>query len=160
MGSMSGQAGRVRAGTEIAVWAVVLLGITVVSISSVSAVELLVAGIAALGSAFAARRVRLAAGADLHGVRGVLRATLALPWAVARGMGLLVAALARRPRQATVRRIRLRPDVGGAWAAALIAASPDTCVIDAQRDDEVLVHALPPGTGPVEKAVARAAGER
>ncbi|MFG2693193.1 hypothetical protein [Kitasatospora sp. NPDC048407] len=87
---MSNQDGLVRAGIEITAWSVVLLGITVVSISSVSAVELLVAGIASVGAAFAARRVRPAAAADLHGVRGAARATLALPLAALRGLAVLV----------------------------------------------------------------------
>lgn len=44
-----------------------LLGLTVVSISSVSPVELTVAGVAALGGAFAARRMRQVAGTDVTG---------------------------------------------------------------------------------------------
>ncbi|MFJ7280183.1 hypothetical protein [Kitasatospora sp. NPDC098663] len=144
-----------RAGVEIVLWCAVLLGLTVVSISSVSPAELAVAGVAAVGGAFAARRTRLAAGASVKGTRGAARAVLSLPRAILRGMAALVAAMARRPTGAMVRRIRLKPGADAHWAGALLAASPDTCVIDVPHDDEVLVHALRPGAGPVEEAVAR-----
>ncbi|MFF9125370.1 hypothetical protein ACF09J_19050 [Streptomyces sp. NPDC014889] len=150
-----------RAATvEIVVWCGVLTVLTVVSISSVSPVELTVAGLASLAGAFAARRMRLAAGVHVTGVRRAARAALSLPYGLARGLAVLVSSVAARPAEATVRRVRLRPGADAAWAGTLIAASPDTCVIGIPRDDVVLVHALRPDTGPVEAAVARTGGSR
>lgn len=141
---------------EIAVWSGVLVGMTLILISSVSPVELLVAGVAALGGAFAARRLRLAAGIGLGGARGALRSVVRLPGAVLGGCAVLVRALVRGPRAAGLRRMRLRPGVGAGWAATLVAASPDTCVLEigAGERDEVLVHALGSRPGPVERVVA------
>ncbi|MFD4950585.1 hypothetical protein [Streptomyces sp. NPDC058451] len=144
---------------EIVVWCGVLIGVTVVSISSVSPVELMVAGLAALGAAFAARRMRLAAGVHVRGARGAVRAAVSLPWAVVRGLAVLVSSVATDPTNASVRRVRLRPGADGGWAGTLIAASPDTCVLGIPRED-VVVHALRPDRGPVEALVARAGGRR
>ncbi|MFC9588771.1 hypothetical protein [Streptomyces sp. NPDC056944] len=149
-----------RGALEVVVWWAVLTATTVVLISSVSPVELLVAALAALGAAFAARRMRLAAGVRPQGGRGAVRALVVLPGAIARGLAVLISALVGDPAGARVRRVRLRPGAGAAWAGTLLATSPDTCVIDVLHDDEVLVHALRPGTGPVEHAVARAEGTR
>ncbi|MFD4656851.1 hypothetical protein ACFWP2_14635 [Kitasatospora sp. NPDC058444] len=140
---------------EIVVWGAVLTGLTVVFIGSVSPVELLVAVTAAWGGAVAARRMRLAARVRVGGGRGAVRALLALPGSVVRGLAVLTAAMAPDHGGGRVRRIRLRPGAGAGWAGALLAASPDTCVIDVPRDDEVVVHALRPAPGPVEEAVAR-----
>ncbi|MFI8461859.1 hypothetical protein [Kitasatospora sp. NPDC085464] len=144
---------------EIAVWFGVLVGMTVVLISSVSPVELLVAGVAASGGALAARRLRLAAGIDPGGARGALRSAARLPGAVLGGCAVLARAVLARallsgPRQAGLRRVRLRPGVGPGWAATLVAASPDTCVLEIGEHGEVLVHALGPRPGPVERVVA------
>ncbi|MEV0533538.1 hypothetical protein [Kitasatospora sp. NPDC050463] len=150
-----------HAGFEIAVWCAVLLGLTLVSISSVSPVELAVAGAAALGGAFAARRMRLAAGSGFRGdPRRAARAVAAVPWAVLRGLAVLVAAMAHRPDDAAVRHVRLRPGTDAGWAGVLLAAAPDTCVIDVPGNDEVVVHALRPEAGPVEAAVTRRDGSR
>ncbi|MFI2735753.1 hypothetical protein [Streptomyces sp. NPDC018711] len=139
---------------EIVVWWAVLTAATVVFISSVSPVELLVAVVAALGGAFAARRIRQAVGG-----RGAGRALLALPGSVVRGLAALTAALVTGQAGATVRRVRLGPGTGAGWAGTLLATSPDTCVIDVPHD-EVLVHTLRRGAGPMERAVARADGAR
>jgi hypothetical protein len=140
---------------EVVVWWAVLTGLTVVFISSVSPVELVVAVLAALAGAFAARRMRLVAGVQARGWRGAPRALAALPGSIMGGLAVLGAATATDPPRATVRRIRLRPGTSASWAGTLLAASPDTCVIDVPGDDEVVVHALGPGSGPVEEAVAR-----
>ncbi|MFI6847748.1 hypothetical protein OG535_29685 [Kitasatospora sp. NBC_00085] len=149
-----------RAGVEIVVWCAVLLGLTVVLISSVTPVELAVAGVAAVGGALAARRMRLAADAGSTGARCAARSVLSLPRTVVRGLAVLVAAVGRRPSAAVVRRVRLKPGADASWAGALLAASPDTCVIDVPGNDEVVVHALRPDAGPVEKAVARQGRKR
>ncbi|WP_281156647.1 hypothetical protein [Streptomyces sp. HYC2] len=145
---------------EIVVWCGVLTGVTVVSVSSVSPVELTVAGLASLGGASAARRMRLATGVHVTGARRAARAAVPLPYAVARGLAVLVSSVATRPGDAAVRRVRLRPGAHAAWAGTLIATAPDTCVIGIPRDDVVLVHALRPDAGPVEAAVARTGGRR
>ncbi|MFH8839004.1 hypothetical protein [Streptomyces sp. NPDC017868] len=145
---------------EIVVWWAVLTAATVVFISSVSPVELLVAVVAALGGAFAARRIRQAVGGRAGGGRGAGRALLALPGSVVRGLAALTAALVTGQAGATVRRVRLGPGTGAGWAGTLLATSPDTCVIDVPHDDEVLVHTLRRGAGPMERAVARADGAR
>ncbi len=142
-----------RAVVEFVVWWAVLAGLTVVFISSVTPVELLVAGVAAVGGALAAVRMRRIAGVRLTGVRGAVAAVLALPRAVLRGLAVLVAALAN-PADAAVRRIRLRPGADAGWAGVLLGASPDTCVVDVPCPDEVVVHTLRPGKGPVERALA------
>ncbi|MFF7441839.1 hypothetical protein [Streptomyces sp. NPDC008122] len=148
-----------RGALEIVVWWAVLTATTVVLISTVSPVELLVAVLAAAFAAFAARRMRLAAGGRAKGSRGGARALAALPGSVVRGLGVLVAVMVTEPAGGKVRRVRLRTGTGAGWAGTLLAASPDTCVIDVPRDDEVLVHALsPPGAGAVERAVTRADG--
>ncbi|MGW1892341.1 hypothetical protein ACWCP6_19110 [Streptomyces sp. NPDC002004] len=145
-----------RAGlVEIAVWCGVLTAIVVVSISSLSPVELIVAGLSALGAAFAARRMRLATGLGWQGARHAARATALLPGAVLRGCAALLTMMVRNPEGAVLRRIALRRGVDAGWAGVMLAASPDTCVIDIPRDDEVLVHALSSGAGPVEMAVRR-----
>ncbi|MFB6605180.1 hypothetical protein ACFCXR_20750 [Streptomyces noursei] len=141
---------------EIVVWWAVLTGLTVVFISSVSPVEMLVAVLAALGGAVAARRMRLAAGGRVRGCRGAPRALLALPGSVVRGLATLVSAVATDPAGGIVRRVRLRPGASAGWAGTLLGASSETCVIDVPGDGEVLVHALRVGVGPVEEAVARA----
>ncbi|MFB7908296.1 hypothetical protein ACFC1T_17845 [Kitasatospora sp. NPDC056076] len=145
---------------EIVLWGAVLTGLTVVFISAVSPVEMVVAATAGLGGAFAARRMRMAAGVHAVGGSAALRALVALPHAVLRGLAVLVAAAAADPTDGAVRRIRLRPGAAASWAAVLIAASPDTCVIDVPGDAEVVVHALRPGSGPVEEAVAGKDTER
>ncbi|MGX1547327.1 hypothetical protein [Streptomyces adustus] len=150
-----------RALVEVVVWWAMLTGLTVVFISSVSPAELLIATLAALGGAVTARRMRLAAYGHVEGDRGALRALVALPGSVVRGMVVLVVALAADPGAGgSVRRIRLRPGADAGWAGTLLAASPDTCVIGVPRDDEVVVHALRPKAGPLEKAVARPDGAR
>ncbi|MEU8516427.1 hypothetical protein AB0C76_33310 [Kitasatospora sp. NPDC048722] len=145
---------------EIVVWAAALTGLTLVFVGSLSPVELLVACVTALGGAFAARRMRLAADVHVEGGRGAVRALLALPGSVVRGLAALTAATAFDATGGSVRRVRLRAGAGAGWAGTLLAASPDTCVIDVPRDDEVIVHALRPNAGPVEKAVARTDGAR
>ncbi|KPI00078.1 hypothetical protein OV450_0850 [Actinobacteria bacterium OV450] len=143
-----------RALVEIVVWWAVLTGLTVIFISSVSPVELLVAVLAALGAAVMAHRMRRVAGGRLRGGRGAPGALLALPGSVLRGLAVLVTAMVTDPAGATVRHLRLRPGADAGWAGALLAASADTCVLDVPADDEAVVHALRPGAGAVEEAVA------
>lgn len=138
---------------EIAVWFGVLVAVTVVSISSVSPVELLVAGVGALGGAFAGRRLRLAADVTPGGARNAARAAVRVPGAVLNGCAVLARALLRGPRAAGVRRLRLRAGTGAGWAAALLSASANTCVLESGEPGEVLVHALDPEPGPVERVV-------
>lgn len=169
----------VRAVVEIAVWCAVLVGVTVVSISSVGPVELAVAGGAALGGAFAARAIRLAVGSSPSGVHGALRTVLLLPGAVVRGCLQLARTVLGPPagRRETgsesgsasgsasgddthpggpgFRRIELRAGAGAGWAGLALAASPDTCVIRAYGAEAVEAHTLRPEPNAVERVVAR-----
>ncbi|MFE0510689.1 hypothetical protein [Streptomyces sp. NPDC058964] len=146
------------AGVEIASWFAVLTGVAVVCISTVSPAELVVAASAALGGAFAVRRMRLAAGVRWGGGRGGLRAARSVPPAVLGGIASLLVALVHRPDSRRLRRLTLREGTDAGWAAAAVAASPDTCVVDIPRDDEVLVHSLRARAGSVERIVSRGEG--
>ncbi|MEV8098230.1 hypothetical protein [Kitasatospora sp. NPDC085879] len=139
---------------ETAVWWAALTGVTVVSISTVSPVETLVAATAALGAACTARAMRRAAGVGWRGARGAGQAVLRLPWAVPCGCAALSAAVVRRRDDgATVRRTVLREGADPGWAAVVLAASPDTCVLDLPHEDDPLLHTLDRCPGPVEQAV-------
>ncbi|MEV6206247.1 hypothetical protein [Kitasatospora sp. NPDC051914] len=137
---------------EIAVWWCVLTGLTVVLISTVSPVELLVAALAALGAAFAARAMCLASGTEWRGARRAGRAVIRLPRSVLRGCAALLSALARRDEGgARLHRVVLREGSDPGWAGAALAASPDTCVIDMPHGDDALVHTLGDRPGPMER---------
>ncbi|MBM9508408.1 hypothetical protein [Actinacidiphila acididurans] len=145
---------------EVGTWWAALFGLTVMSISSVGPVDLAVAGAAGGGAAFAARWVRLAAGVTLGGTRGALRAVLLLPWSVVRGFGLLVASLLGSAERAPAfRQVAVRGGTGVGWAGLALAASPDTCVVQADDDGEVRVHALGSDPGPVERLLTRQGGQ-
>ncbi|MEW1910058.1 hypothetical protein AB0442_16645 [Kitasatospora sp. NPDC085895] len=143
----------VAGAAEIAVWWGALTGLTVLLISTVSPVELLVAATAALGAACAARAMRRAAGVRWRGAHGAGRAVLLLPWAVLRGCGTLLAAAVRRPEDAVLRRTAVRRGTDPGWAGIVLAASPDTCVLDMPHEDDPLLHTLDRRPGPVEKTV-------
>lgn len=155
---------------EVSAWAAVLFGVTVVSISSVGPVESAVAGAAALGGALAARAVRRAMADVPAGGRGALRAAAVLPWTLLRGLGLLALAAFRGPaalgaRGPGIRRIALREGTGPGWAGLVLAASPDTCVIGADRGQDghgatVAAHVLRQEPTAAERAVARNGGAR
>ncbi|MCU7826732.1 hypothetical protein [Kitasatospora sp. DSM 101779] len=145
---------------EIAVWWGALTGLTVVLISTVSPVELLVAATAALGAAVTARAMRRAAGVRWRGGRGAARAVLHLPWAVLHGCGTLLAAAVRRPGRATVRRTTVQQGTEPGWAGVVLAASPDTCVLDMPHEDDPLLHTLGGRPGPAEQAVTGAREQR
>ncbi|MFJ3233991.1 hypothetical protein [Streptomyces sp. NPDC086787] len=146
------------AAVEVMAWFAVLSAMAVVCVGPLSPVELTVGALAALGGAFAARRVRLAAGVGWGGGRGAPRAVLMLPAAVVGGIAALLTTLAHRRGSGSrrLRRVRLRDGCDAGWSAAAMAFSPDTCVLGIPRDDEVLLHSLRARPGPVERAVSRA----
>jgi hypothetical protein len=143
----------VRALAEVAVWSVLLTGVTLVSISTLSLVESVVAVVAAVAGGYAARRVRLAAGAAPGGRRGAMTTLLLLPVAVLRGGAALTGALLRGRADGGLRRATLKPGTGPGWAGAAVAFSPDTCVVGMPRDDELLLHTLGGRPGAVERAL-------
>ncbi|TDU74176.1 hypothetical protein [Streptomyces sp. KS 21] len=152
---------------EILVWWAVLMGATLVSISSPGPVELLVAGAAAAGAAVTARLMRRAADVRVRGASGALRAVVGLPPAAAQGLAVLVGVLAR-PRagagRGRTRRIRLREGADPGWAGVALGWSADTCVIDLPDDGraQAVVHTFRPETAPSgpERALARRDGTR
>ncbi|MFE6845456.1 hypothetical protein [Streptomyces sp. NPDC057686] len=151
---------------EVLVWWAVLMGATLVSISAPGPVELLVAGAAAAGAAVMARLVRRAADVTVRGTSGALRAVAGLPLAAARGLAVLVGAVAARRAGAgkgRIRRIRLREGADPGWAGVVLGWSADTCVIDLPDGGaEAVVHAFRPATAPggPERALARRDGTR
>lgn len=159
---------------EIAAWWLVLLAVTVMLISSVGPVELLVAAVAAMGGALAARRTRRAVGLGWPRGRGAPRAAMALPWSLVRGVAVLARdTFGGGKRPGAVRRVLLRPGTGAGWAGLLLAASADICVLTTDEDSDedgngggtrggvgsgrprtgVRVHALRREPGAVERAL-------
>ncbi|MEU6866643.1 hypothetical protein ABZ924_25845 [Streptomyces sp. NPDC046876] len=150
------------AAVELLVWWAVLTGMTVVSISSPDPVELLVAAAVAAAAAVVARQTRRAAGVGVRGWAGAPRACAALPVAAVRGLGVLLAALARpRTRTARTRRVRLRTGADPGWAGAALGWSADTCVVDLPEGTrEAVVHTLASHPAAPERAVTDRGGAR
>ncbi|MFB7055931.1 hypothetical protein ACFY0N_08755 [Streptomyces vinaceus] len=157
---------------EILVWWAVLMGVTVVSISSLDAVELLVAAVAAAGAAVVVRLMRRAADVRVSGASGALRAVAGLPFAAVRGLAVLAGVVAgrgtgrSRGREARgpgrIRRIRLREGADPGWAGIVLGWSADSCVTDLPENGaEAVLHSFgaAPGGGP-QRAVARRGGTR
>ncbi|MFK0044091.1 hypothetical protein ACIQU4_08285 [Streptomyces sp. NPDC090741] len=159
------------AAVEILVWWAVLMGVTVLLISSLSPVELLVAGVAAAGAAVVVRVMRRAADVRVRGTAGALRAVAGLPLAAVRGLAVLTGVVTGRgpgsdrasePAAGRIRRIPLRDGADPGWAGVVLGWSADTCVIDLPDGRaEAVVHSFgaAPGSGP-ERAVARRDGAR
>ncbi|MEU9303565.1 hypothetical protein [Streptomyces sp. NPDC048269] len=149
---------------ETACWWAVLAGVSLVVVSSLSPVELAVAGSGAAGAALVAVRTRRAAGVRVRGTAGALRALGVLPFTAARGCATLVRVLVpvllrRGPGSGRVRRIRLREGTDAGWAATALGWSADTCVLDVPEGTaEVVVHTVD-GGGAIERAVARRSGD-
>ncbi|KOU16650.1 hypothetical protein ADK52_33240 [Streptomyces sp. WM6372] len=161
------------AAVEILVWWAVLMGVTVVLISSLGPVELLVAGVAAAGAAVVVRFMRRAADVRVRGTAGAPRAVAGLPLAAVRGLAALSGfatgrgpgrgtGRGHRPAAGRIRRIPLRDGADPGWAGVVLGWSADTCVTDLPEGRaEAVVHsfAAAPGGGP-ERAVARRDGAR
>lgn len=147
-----------RALAEITAWWAVLTGLTLICISTVSVAELAVAVAAALGGALAARRIRRAAGVRIHGATGAAATALRLPGAVLAGSARLAVSLVHGRREAGLHRVRLRAGADAGWAGLVMGASPDTCVVEVTRPDELLVHRLGSSPGSLERVLSRRDG--
>jgi hypothetical protein len=155
----------------LAVWWVLLLLLYLVLISSISLLEWAVGGSAAAVGAVAALAVRRAVGQRAGGFAHATAACATWPTTLLRETGrltrLTVRSLVGRPARGSLRTVELRPGVSGAWAAALLSATPGTCVVDASRPPAeetgdrrgapalLTLHALTGPVSPVEQAVSR-----
>lgn len=140
--------GRIGVVIEVAVWWVVLAGVWVLSLGSVSSTELGVGAAAALVAALAAALTR-------HAFRGVhrpgarqLRTIVAVPRAVVSDT-VHVLGHAARPRSGGTRQIAVPGgDADHAVATLVASVAPGTVVVDEERAHHRLtVHALVPEKG-------------
>ena len=138
---------------EVLAWWVVLVVLNILFISTVSALELVVAGGGALIAAVAARAVHTASGARLGGTRRWGAAVLAWPGAVLAdlvGLWWITArALGGRSPEGSLKTMTLAPGTGPAWACALLSSTPGAYVVDvhgtreaAQESRTVVAHFL------------------
>ncbi|MFF7983186.1 hypothetical protein ACFZDK_29405 [Streptomyces sp. NPDC007901] len=140
---------------EVLAWWAVLVVLDILFISTVSALELVVAAGGAVIAAIAARAVRTASGARLGGTRRWGTAVSAWPGAVLTdlvGLWRLTArALRGRASEGSLKTMTLAPGTGAAWACALLSATPGAYVVDvrgtrgeapASREREVVAHVL------------------
>ncbi|MYT23359.1 hypothetical protein GTW69_24250 [Streptomyces sp. SID7760] len=156
---------------EILVWWAVLMGVTVVCVSSLGSVELLVAAVTAAAAAVVVRRMRRAADVRVSGFSGAPRAVAGLPLAAFRGLAVLAGVVAGRgagpgggPEAGSgrIRRLRLRAGADPGWAGIVLGWSADTCVTDLPDEGaEAVLHSFgaDPGGGP-QHAVAGRDGAR
>jgi multisubunit Na+/H+ antiporter MnhE subunit len=152
---------------EVLVWTAACVGIWLLTLSSVSRSELLVALACALPCALLAAAGRRAVQGSWAPRPSWLRWLLPLPLAVAgdtaRVLGRAVAALAGRRPIGAVRSVALRRDRPAArWrarqavAAALVSATPGTVVVDVDGDTgRMALHALGAGRPAMEEVVSR-----
>jgi hypothetical protein len=119
---------------EVLAWWLVLAVVDVLFISTVSALELVVAAGGAVIAAVAARAVRTASGARLGGTRRWGAAALAWPGAVLSDLVRLWWATARalggRSSEGSLQTMTLSSGTGAAWACALLSATPGAYVVD------------------------------
>ena len=147
-------------------WAGLLFLGYVVLIGPVLALDLLVGAGAALLAGAVAEAMRRAEGQRRGGAARLGAALAAFPVTLLRETWQLARAVAGRLRGGSaaghVVRLRLPPHVGPGWAAALLAASPGSCVLDItgegrRRGCELTVHLLGAEVSPLEAALR---GER
>ncbi|QHA08295.1 hypothetical protein GQF42_38005 [Streptomyces broussonetiae] len=121
---------------EVLVWWTVLVGVYLMFITPVTALELLVAAGGAAIAAVAARAVRVASGAGVGGTRRWASAALTWPGAVLADLGRLCGVTARavsgRSPQGSMKTLSLRSGTGAAWACAALSATPGAYVVDVQ----------------------------
>lgn len=119
---------------NLLIWWVLLFLLYIVLISPVTALELEVGVGAALLGAAGAEAVRRAEKPHRGGSVRLASAFAALPLALLRETGQLAVATAAvlrgQRRCGRVVTVRLRPDVDPGWAAALMSATPGSCVLD------------------------------
>ncbi|MEU6996402.1 Na+/H+ antiporter subunit E [Streptomyces sp. NPDC046465] len=144
---------------EVLLWVALLLLLYVIFVGPVTPLELVVgAGISVLG-AVAARAVRRASGVGLGGLGPCLAALRVWPLACVAELAGLGAAMVRavrgRPARGVFRTVRLRPDVGPAWAATVLSSTPGAYVLDVDGA-ELRVRALDGNPSRLEQALAQA----
>ncbi|MFI2200347.1 hypothetical protein ACH47Z_06080 [Streptomyces sp. NPDC020192] len=119
---------------EVLAWWAVLVVVDLMFISSVSALELVVAAGGAVIAAVAARAVHTASGAGAGGTRRGGAAALAWPGAVlgdlARLCGVIARALGGRSAEGSLETVTLGSGTGAAWACALLSSTPGAYVVD------------------------------
>ncbi|WP_158674644.1 Na+/H+ antiporter subunit E [Streptomyces hoynatensis] len=150
----------------VLVWAGLLFLAYWVLIGPVSALELLVGAGGALLAGGAVEGMRRAERQPWGGAERLGAAVAAFPVTLLRETWQLalavLAALRGRRAAGRVVRVRLAPGVGPSWAAALLSASPGSCVLDIAGDGqgrgcELTVHVLATAVSPLEAALR---GER
>jgi multisubunit Na+/H+ antiporter MnhE subunit len=153
---------------ELIVWWAAATGLWLLTLSSTSLPEVLVALGCALPCAVLTVAARRAVRGSWPVQPGWLRWLLPLPAAVladtarvlARGAGVLVG---RRPASGELRTVRLPRDrpagrwrTRQAWAAVLVTAAPGTLVVDVDEGSgDLRVHALGAGAPSMEEVVCR-----
>ncbi|MGW0768961.1 hypothetical protein [Streptomyces sp. NPDC002676] len=119
---------------EVLVWWAVLVVAELMFISSVSVLELAVAGGGALIGAVGARAVHTASGAGLGGTDRWGAALLAWPGAVLNDIAQLCAVTVRvlrgRPVEGSLRTMTLKSGTGAAWACGVLSSTPGAYVVD------------------------------
>lgn len=141
---------------EIFVWWLVLTGVWLLTLTTYSGGELVLAGVAAVPAALAAQRARRAVGGSWWPGRAWLRWSAALPGAVVTDTVRVLAAAVRGRVDGECRTIALadRGDGTSAVAAMVVNAAPGTVVVDAPPG-RLVVHALTPSGSTLERVVAR-----
>ncbi|WBO69530.1 hypothetical protein [Streptomyces camelliae] len=119
---------------EVLAWWAVLVVVDLMFISSVSALELVVAAAGAVIAAVAARAVHTASGAGPGGTRRWGAAALAWPGAVLNDVlrlsALTARALGGRSAGGRLKTVTLASGTGPAWACALLSSTPGAYVVD------------------------------
>ncbi|HZR11998.1 MAG TPA: Na+/H+ antiporter subunit E [Acidimicrobiia bacterium] len=155
--------------TEVVVWSALLLGVWVLTLSSVSTPELAVASACAVLAAVATLGARVVSGGSWAPSPGWARWLVALPVAIvadtARIFGLALAQLAhgRRREPGDIRPVPIGDRGDDARAAAhralstlCVTSTPGSFVVDARPDDgKLLVHTLVEGAPSIAKVVSR-----
>jgi multisubunit Na+/H+ antiporter MnhE subunit len=155
--------------SEAAVWSALLLGVWIVTLSSVSTPELAVAAACAVLAAIAAVGARIASGASWSPSPRWITWLVTLPVAIVAdagrifGMALAQLARGRRRQPGDIRDVAIgdrgespRAAARRALATLLVASTPSSVVVDARPDDpNLVVHQLVDGKPSVEKVVSR-----
>ncbi|MFF3821574.1 hypothetical protein ACFYYD_34240 [Streptomyces bluensis] len=150
------------AGGEVLAWWAVLVVVTLMFISSISALEVVVAAAGAMIAAVAARGVHSASGAGMGGARRWGAAFLAWPGAVLADLGRLcvvtVRALRGRSPEGALKTVTLEPGTGAAWACGVLSSTASTYVVDVSGGktegvQTVVVHVMDRGLSRLDRVL-------
>ena len=154
-----------RRALEVLLWAVLLTGIWVSTLTTVDGPELVAAGVCALAAGVLGTATRTTLGATLRPRPGWLRWLVLLPVAVVADLGRLtvaVVAALRHGRGLGVPRTLALPDEPGirartrqALGSVAVSATPGTYVTGVTGDGALELHALTAQASALERAVAR-----